>query len=134
MPKKVASKSPGFNIVEEYTLDEDTNSTKQVINTHKVSPDAAGNVVTGGGDGRVASAHQTVINYPVKETAEIKPEARESGNAKSVHLVIEARPARTTEAERTTSTMPPTKTCNHQTTSCHLPRRWYYLEPISLEK
>ena len=109
LPKKVASKSPSFNIVEEYTLDEDINSTKQVINTNKVSPNAAGNVVTGGGDGKVASVHQTVNNYPVKETAEIKPEARESGNAKSLHVVTEARSAQITEVERTTPTMPPTK-------------------------
>ena len=109
LPIKVASKSPGFNIVEEYTLDEDINSTKQVININKVSMDAAGNVVTGGGDGKVASAHQTVINYPVKETAKIKPKERESGNAKSLHVVTEARLAQTTEAERTTPTMPPTK-------------------------
>ena len=32
LPKKVASKSPSFNIVEEYMLDEDIDSTKQVIN------------------------------------------------------------------------------------------------------
>ena len=30
LPKKVASKSPGFNIVEEHTLDDDINSTKTV--------------------------------------------------------------------------------------------------------
>ena len=109
LPKKVASKSPGFNIVEEYTLDEDINSTKQVINTHKVSPDAAGNVVTGGGDGKAASVHQMVNNYPVKETAKIKPDAWESSNAKSLHVVTEVKLAQTTEAEWTTPTMPPTK-------------------------
>ena len=107
LPKKVASKSPRFNIVEEYTLDDDINSTKQVINTNKVSSDVAGNV-TGGGDGRVASTQQTITNYPVKETAEIKPEVRKSGNAKSLHLTIVARLAETTEAEWTTPTMPPT--------------------------
>ena len=109
MPKKVASKSPGFNIVEEYTLDEDINSSKQRINTHKVGPDAAGIVATGGGDGKAEPVHQTVNNYPEKETAKIKPEARESGNAKSLHVVTEARSAQTTEAERSTPTMPPTK-------------------------
>ena len=109
LPKKVASKSPGFNIVEEYTLDEDINSTKQVIKINKVSPDAAGNVVTGGGDDKVASVHQTVINCLVKENAEVKPEAREYGNAKSLHVVTEARSAKTTEAEWSTPTMPPTK-------------------------
>ena len=109
LPKKVASKSPGFNIVEEYTLDEDSNSTKQVINTDKVSPVAAGNVVTGGGDGKVASVHQTVNNYPVKEAAKIKPEARESSKAKPLHVVTEVRSAQITEAERITPTTPPTK-------------------------
>ena len=108
LPKKVASKSPGFNIVEEYTLDEDINTTKQVINTHQVSLDAAGNVVTGGGDGKAASKHQMANNYRVKETAEIKPETREPGNAKSLHVVTEKRSAQTTKAERTTPTMPPT--------------------------
>ena len=111
LPKKVASKSPGFNIVEEYTLDEDIDSTKQVINTNKVNPDAAGNVVTSGGDGKVASVHQTVNNNPVRETVEIKPEARESGSAEPLHVVTETevRSAPTTEAEQTTLTMPPTK-------------------------
>ena len=105
----MASKSPGFNIVEEYTLDEDVDSNKQVINTNKVSLDAAGNVITSGGDGKVESVHQTVNNYPVKETVEIKPEGRESSNAKPLHVVTEVRSTRTTEAEQTTPTMPPTK-------------------------
>ena len=111
LPKKVASKSPGFNIVEEYTLDEDNNSTKQAININKVSPDAAGNVVTSGGDGKVASVHQTVNNDPVKETAEIKPKIRESGGTKSLHVVTETevRSTASTEAEQMTLTMPPTK-------------------------
>ena len=109
LPKNVASKSPGFNIVEEYTVDEDIDSNKQVINTNKVSPDAAGNVVTSGGDGKVESVHQMVNNCPVKETVELKPEARESGNAKPLHVVTEARSAPTTEAEQTTPNMPPTK-------------------------
>ena len=89
LPKTVASKSPGFNIVEEYTLDEDINSSKHVINTNKVSPDAAGNVVTSGGDGKVASVHRTVNNDPMKETVEIKPEARESSGAEPPHVVME---------------------------------------------
>ena len=111
LPKKVASKSPGFNIVEEYTLDEDIDSTKQVINTNKVSSEAAGNVVTSGGDSKVASVYQTVNNDPVKETAEIKPEARESSSAEPLHVVTETevRSAPTTEAEQKTLTMPPTK-------------------------
>ena len=111
LPKKVASKSPGFNIVEEYTLDEDIDSTKQVCNINKVSPDAAGNVVISGGDGKVASVHQTVINDPVKETVEIKPKARESSGAEPLHVVTETevRSAPTTEAEQSTLTMPPTK-------------------------
>ena len=89
LPKKVALKSPGFNIVEEYTLDEDIDSTKQLINTNNVSLEAAGNVVTSGGDGKVASVHQTVNNDPVKETVEIKPEARESGGTEPLHVVTE---------------------------------------------
>ena len=89
LPKKVASKSPGFNIVEEYTLDEDIDSTKQVINTNKIGPDAAGNVVTGGGDGRVVSVHQTVNKDRVKETVETKPKARESGGTEPLHVVME---------------------------------------------
>ena len=111
LPKKVALKSPGFNIVEEYTLDEDIDTTKQVINTNKVSPDAAGNVVTSGGDGKVASVHQAVNNNPVKETVEIKPEARESGSAEPLHVVMETevRSPPTTEAEQSTLTMPLTK-------------------------
>ena len=76
---------------------------KQFINTNKVSPDVAGNVVTGGGDGKVASVHQTVKNYPVEETADVKLEAR------SLHVATKARSAQTTEAEQTTPTMPPTK-------------------------
>ena len=47
--------------------------TKQVINTNKVSPDAAGNVVTSGGDGKVASVHQTVNNDPVKVLLKSNP-------------------------------------------------------------
>ena len=109
LPKKVASKSPGFNIVEEYTLDEDIKSTQQVINTNELSPDTAGNVVTGDGDGRVALAHPMVTSYPVKETAEIKPEPRESCNAKQLHVVTDVRSVQTTEAELTTPTMPPPK-------------------------
>ena len=110
LPKKVASKSPGFNIVEEYTLDEDIDSTSQVIDTNKVSLEAAGNVVTSGGDGRVASVQQTVNNDPVKETVEIKPKARESGSAEPLHVVTETevRSALTTEAEQKTVTVPPT--------------------------
>ena len=111
LPKKVASKSPGFNIIEEYTLDEDIDSTKQVINTNKVSSEAAGNVVTSGGDGKVASVHQTVNKDPVKETVEIKPEARESSSAELLHVVMETevRSAPTTEVEQKTLTMPSTK-------------------------
>ena len=108
LPKKVASKSPGFNIVEEYTLDEVID--KQATNTSKVSSEAAGNVVTSGGDGNVASVHQTVNNYPVKETVEIKPKAREPSGAKPLHVVMETevRSAPTTEVEQTTLTTPPT--------------------------
>ena len=111
LPKKVALKSPGFNIVEEYTLDEGIDTTKQVININKVSSEAAGNVVTSGGDGKEASVHQTVNNDPVKETVEIKPEARESDGAEPLHVVTETqvRSAPTTEAEQKTLTMPPTK-------------------------
>ena len=110
LPKKVASKSPGFNIVKEYTLDEDIDPTKQVINTNKIGPDAAGNVVTGGGDGSVVTVHQTVSKDQVKETVETKPEARESGGAEPLHVVTETevRSAPSTEAEQTTLTMPPT--------------------------
>ena len=39
----------------------------------------------------------------------MKPDAWESGNAKSLHVVTEAKSAQTTEAGRTTPTMPPTK-------------------------
>ena len=109
LPKKVASKSPSFNIVEEYALDEDIDSKKQVFNMNKVSPDAAGNVVTSGGDGKVESVQQTVNIYPVKETVERKPESRESGNTKPLHVVTEAISAPTTEAEQSIPTMPPTK-------------------------
>ena len=108
LPKKVASKSPGFNIVEEYTLDEDTDSRKEV-NTNKVSPDAAGNVATSGGDEKVESVQQAVNNYPVKETDELKLEARESGNAKPLHVVTEVLSAPTTETGQSIPTMPPTK-------------------------
>ena len=107
----MASKCPGFNIVEEYTLDEVIDSTKQIINTNKVSLEAAGNVVTSGGDGKVASVHQKVNNDPVKKTVETKPEARESGGAEPLHVVTETevRSALTTEAEQTMLTTPPTK-------------------------
>ena len=50
LPKKVASKSPSFNIVEEYMLDEDIHQTKHAGDINKISPIGAGNVVTGGGD------------------------------------------------------------------------------------
>ena len=103
LPKKVASKSPGFNIIEEYTIDENIDSNNQVINTNKVSPDATGNVVTSGGDDNVESVRQMVNNYPVKETAEIKPEARESCITKTLHVVTEARSALTTETACTTT-------------------------------
>ena len=101
LPKKVASKSPGFNIVEEYTLDEDIDSTKQATNINKVSP-----------EGKVASVHQTVNNYPVKETVEIKLEAREPGGTKPLHVVTETevRSAPTTETEQTTLTTKPVTT------------------------
>ena len=102
------SKSPGFNIVEEYTLDEDIDSRKQV-NMNKVSPDAAGNVATSGGDGKVESVQQAVNNYPVKETVELKLEARESSNAKSLQVVTEVLSAPTTETEQSIPTMPPTR-------------------------
>ena len=68
-------------------------------------------MVTGGGDGRVVSVHQTVSKDRVKETVETKPEARESSGAEPLHVVTETevRSALTTEAEQTTLTMPPTK-------------------------
>ena len=112
LPKKVKSKSPGFNIVEEYTLDEDIDSTKQATNINKVSPEAAGNVVTSGGDSKVASVHQTVNNYPVKETVEIKPIAREPSGTKPLHVVTETevRLASITETEQTTLTTKPVTT------------------------
>ena len=93
LPKKVASKSPGFNI-------------------NKVSPEAAGNVVPSGGDGKVTSVHQTVNNYPVKETVEIQPIAREPGSTKPLHVVreTEVRSALTTETEQTTLTTKPVTT------------------------
>ena len=105
------SRYTGFNKVEEYTLDEDINPPNRLLIRLLVSPDAAGNVVTSGGDGKVASVHETVNNDPVKETVEIKPEARESGGAEPLHVVTETevRLAPTTEAEQTTLTMPPTK-------------------------
>ena len=111
LTKKVASKSPGFNIVEEYTLYEVIDSTKQATNTNKVCLEAAGNVVTSGGDDKVATVHKMVNNYPVKETVEIKPKAREPSGAKPLHVVTETevRSAPTTDAEQTTLTMPPTK-------------------------
>ena len=98
LPKKVASKSPGFNIIKEYTLDENTDSNNQVINTNKV------NVGTIGGDDKVESVLQMVNNYPVKETAELKLEAKESCIAKTLHVVTETRSPLTTEAARTTTT------------------------------
>ena len=108
----MASKSPGFNIVEEYTLDEDIDSTKQATNINNLSREAAGNVVTSGGDGKVASVHQVVNNYPVKETVETKPKAREPGGAKPLHVVMETevRSAPTTETEQTTLTTKPVTT------------------------
>ena len=75
-----------------------------MINTDKVSPDATGNVVTSGGDDNVESVRQMINNYPVKETAEIKLEARESCIAKPLHVVTEARSAPTTEAACPTTT------------------------------
>ena len=104
LPKKVASKSPGFNIIEEYTIDENIDSNNQVINTNKVSPDATGNAVTSGGNDNAESVHQMGNNYPVKETAKIKPEAKDSYIAKTLHVVTEARLAPTTEAACTTTT------------------------------
>ena len=104
LPKKVASKSPGFNIIEEYTLDENTDSNNQVIYANKVSPDVTGNVVTSGGDDNVESVCQMGNEYPVKETAEIKPGTRESCTVKTLHVVTEASLAPTTEVARTTST------------------------------
>ena len=46
LPKKVASKSPYFNIIEEYTLDEASDTTKQEKNSTKGEPDKTGNVET----------------------------------------------------------------------------------------
>ena len=114
MPKKVASKSPGFNIIEEYTLDEDTNSTKQVINTSKVSSDAAGNVVTSGGVGKTATLHKVVCNDSMKETRVIKSEGSVSSSAASLHVVTGSNgttSAPTTEPEQKalTTLMPSNK-------------------------
>ena len=61
-------------------------------------------MVTSGGNDNVESMHQMGNEYPVKDTAEIKPEARESCIAKSLHVVTEARLALTAEAAPTTST------------------------------
>ena len=135
--KKVASKSPGFNIIEEYTLDEAINSTKQDINTTKVSPDAAGNVVTSGGVGKIATVHQAMHNDSVKETREIKSEESVSGSAASLHVVTgtDGTSAPTTEPEQTALTTPNAfhQTCKHSPMSCHLSRRQDPLESVSLE-
>ena len=113
MPKKVASKSPSFNIIEEYTLDEDTKSTKQVINTS----DAAGNVVTSGGVGKTATLHKAVRNDSMKEIGVIKSEGSVCSGAAS--LPVETGSNRTTSAPTTepeqkalTTRMPSNKSAN----------------------
>ena len=68
-----------------------------MINANKVSQDVTGNVVTSGGDYNVESVRQIGNEYPVKETAEIKPETRESCTVKTLHVVTEASLAPTTE-------------------------------------
>ena len=116
LPKKVALKSPSFNIIEEYTLDEAINSTKQDINTTKVCPDAAGNVVISGGVSKIATVHQAMHNDSVKETGEIKSEESVSGSAVSLHVVTgtDRTSAPTTEPEQMalTTPMPSTKPAN----------------------
>ena len=86
-----------------------------VINTNKISPDAAGNVVTSGGDGKVASVHQMVNKDPVKKTIVIKPEARESGGTEPLHVVTETevKSAPTTESRTDNTNHASHQTCNH---------------------
>ena len=88
LPKKVASKSPGFNIVEEYTLDEDIHETKHAGDINKISPIDAGNVVTGGGDDRVVPEHQTVHKDLGTERAETETKATESSGIEPLHVVM----------------------------------------------
>ena len=61
-------------------------------------------MVTSGGDKTVESVRQMGNNFPVKETVEIIPEARESCITKTLHLVTEASLAPTTEAAHTATT------------------------------
>ena len=111
LPKKAASKSPGFNIVEEYTLDEDIHQTKQAGDINKISPIVAGNVVTGGGDDRAVPEHQTLHKDLVIERAETEPKATESGGVEPLHVVTKPKVtlAPATEEKQITPTTYPTK-------------------------
>ena len=111
LPKKVASKSPGFNIVEEYTLDEDIDPTKQAEDINKIRLTIAGNVVTGGGDDRAAPVHQTVHKDLVTERVETERKAMEAWGAEPLHVGTEPKvtSALATKDKQTTPTMYPTK-------------------------
>ena len=87
LPKKVATKSPGFNIIEEYTLDEPNASVraKQDDTIPVVKPDSAGNVGTSAVEHTnvpETGNHAAVISSTVHvETgALIKGEIPEAGN------------------------------------------------------
>ena len=109
LPKKVASKSRGFNIVEEYTLDEDIDPTKQAGDINKIRPTAAGNVVTGGGDDRAAPVHQTL--HKVMERVEAELKAMEACGAEPLHVVTESKvtSAPATEENQSMPTTYPTE-------------------------
>ena len=134
LPKKVASKSPGFNIVEEYTLDEDIDPTKQAGDINKIRPTAAGNVVTGGGDDRAAPVQQTVHKVTERVKAELK--AMEACGDEPLHVVTESKviTALATKEKQPTPTTYPTEPVTAKPRPVTCPRGRDYFEPISLEK
>ena len=120
LPKKVALKSDGFNIIEEYTLDDALNPNKQhaegtalkkdvdkspIQDTSKMRADGSvacgaalpqgvshtvGHVETSSGDDKGAPAHLTAYNASVTESDKIKCEDSAVDSASPLHVVTEA--------------------------------------------
>ena len=86
LPKKVASKSPGFNIIEEYMLDEPNGNTKPVMNHTKDETENAGNVETHNGDISEAMLSGTVSTGSVEEPNQINSDVVVNQSAKTLQV------------------------------------------------
>ena len=113
LPKKVASKSPGFNIIEEYTLDEPNVTTNPDKNLAKDETENTGNVETGIGNIAEAIMSETVSTGSAMEPNQTSPDVVVNQCAETLHVATRTTnptAPKTDPDQNTVTTLPPAKT------------------------